>query len=157
MSSLTALAGKSTSGMPKMPKSHDPPLCAYLMRYDAYLQSHLRSSPKWYINQKKLKSNENNSSYRPDTKPMFIKVSLHIKFEGSSWKIDFRNAKNAKVTWPAIMRIFNEVWCLSSIPSKIFTQVIHKPIKVEIQWKQFRLSSGHQALMTEHPDSLRKA
>ena len=23
------------------------------------------------------------------------KVSLNIKFEGSSWKIDFRNAKNA--------------------------------------------------------------
>ena len=25
------------------------------------------------------------------------KVSLNIKFEGSSWKIDFTNAKNAKV------------------------------------------------------------
>ena len=63
--------------MPKMPKSHDQPLCAYLMRYDAHIQSHPRSSPKWYICQKK-----------------------------------------------------------------------------KIQWKQFKLSSGHQALMTEHPGSL---
>ena len=29
--------------------------------------------------------------------------------------------------------------------------------KNEIQWKQLKLSSEHQALMTEHPGSLRKA
>ena len=28
--------------------------------------------------------------------------------------------------------------------------------KIEIWWKEFKLSSGHQALMTEHPGSLRK-
>ena len=30
-----ALTKKLTPGFPKMPKSHDQPLCAYLMRYDA--------------------------------------------------------------------------------------------------------------------------
>ena len=110
----------------KMPKSHYQPLCAYLMRYDAYLQSHPRSSPKRYINQK---------SWNPvktiqvivltpspqDRAPRFIKksakisgkiqilkfsetgtyilcphmVSVNVKFEGSGWKLDFRNAKNA--------------------------------------------------------------
>ena len=58
--SLKALAGKLTSGTPKMPKSHDQPLCVYLMRYDTHLQSHPRFWPKWYLCQKKLKSNENN-------------------------------------------------------------------------------------------------
>ena len=38
----------------KMPKSHDQPLCAYLMRYDGHIQSHPRSSPKWCIYQKNL-------------------------------------------------------------------------------------------------------
>ena len=38
--------------MPKMPKSHDQPLCAYLMRYAAHIQSHPRSLPKWYITEK---------------------------------------------------------------------------------------------------------
>ena len=36
----------------KMLNSHDQPLYAYLMRYDAHIQSHPRSSPKWYIYQK---------------------------------------------------------------------------------------------------------
>ena len=58
-------------------------------------------------------------------------VSLNVKFEGSSWKIDFRNAKNAQITWPAIMRIFNEVQCPYSIPSKIFAQVMHMPKKLK--------------------------
>ena len=35
-----------------MPKSHDQPLYAYLMRYDAHIESHPRSSPKWYMCQK---------------------------------------------------------------------------------------------------------
>ena len=34
---------KLTSGMPKMPKSNDQPLCAYLIRYDAHIQSYPRS------------------------------------------------------------------------------------------------------------------
>ena len=49
ISSLKALPEKLTSGMPKMLKSHDQPLCAYLMRYDAHIPSHSRSSPKRYI------------------------------------------------------------------------------------------------------------
>ena len=49
---VKALAGKLTSGMPKMRKSHDQPLCAYLMRHDGHIQSHPRSSPKSYIYQK---------------------------------------------------------------------------------------------------------
>ena len=49
---LKSLAGKLTSGIPKMPKSHDQPLCAYIMKYDAHIQSHPRSSPMWYIYQK---------------------------------------------------------------------------------------------------------
>ena len=71
------------------------------------------------------------------------KVSLNIKFKVSSWKIDFKNTKNALVTWPAIMHIFNEVQRSYSIPSKIFTQVIHLP-KNEIRWKEFKLSPGHR-------------
>ena len=70
------------------------------------------------------------NSAKPGTHIMCShKVSLHIKFEGSSWKIDFRNAKNAKVTWPAIMRA--HIWWGTpdarsySIPSKISTQVMH--------------------------------
>ena len=51
----------------KMTYSHNQPLRAYLMRYDAHIQSHLRSSPKWYIYWKKLKYDEKNSSYHPDT------------------------------------------------------------------------------------------
>ena len=47
-----------------------------------------------------------------------------------------------KVTWPAIMRIFNEVWRSYSIPSKIFTQVIHIQKQIEIRWEEFKLSSG---------------
>ena len=31
----------------------------------------------------------------------------------SNWKIYFRNAKNAKVTWSAIMRIFDEMLILN--------------------------------------------
>ena len=31
------------------------------------------------------------------------------------------------------------------------------PNIIEIQWNQFKLSSGHQTLMCEHPGSLRKA
>ena len=50
----------------KLPKSHDQLLCAYWMRYDAHIQSHPRSSPKWYIYRQKLKSDEKNSSYHPD-------------------------------------------------------------------------------------------
>ena len=64
-------------------------------------------------------------------------LSLHTKFEGFNWKID---------TWPAIMHIFNEVWCSYSIPSKILTQhasYIYQT-KVEIRWKEFKLSSGHR-------------
>ena len=55
------------------------------------------------------------------------------------------------------MHIFNEVWCISSIPSKILTQVIHLQKKMNSNKKQFKLLSGQQVLMTEHPDSLRKA
>ena len=78
--SLKALAEKLTSGMTKMPKSHDRSLCAYLMRHDADIQSRPRSWHKLHIYQMYLKSNE----------------------------------------------------------------------------KQFNLSSGHQTLMSEYPDSLRK-
>ena len=49
ISSLKTLGGKLTSECQKMPKSHDQTLCAYLMKYDAHIQSHPRSSPKWYI------------------------------------------------------------------------------------------------------------
>ena len=51
--SLKALTEKLSPGIPKMPKSLDQPLCAYLMRYDTHLQSHPRSWPKWYIYHKK--------------------------------------------------------------------------------------------------------
>ena len=61
LSSLKSLAWKLTSGMPKMSKSDDQPLCG------AHIQSHPRCSPKWYIYQIKLKSDEKNSSYHPDT------------------------------------------------------------------------------------------
>ena len=71
-------------------------------------------------------------------------------------KIDFRNAKNAKVTWSAILRIFNEIWCLYSIPSKILTQMTYVLNVIKIHWKQSNLSSGHQALMAERQDSLKK-
>ena len=46
-----------------------------------------------------------------------------------------------------MMRIFNEVRRSYSIPPpppKIFTQVIHIPNKIEIRWKEFKLSSGHR-------------
>ena len=36
--SLKALTEKLSSGMPKSPKSHDQPLCAYLMGYDTHIQ-----------------------------------------------------------------------------------------------------------------------
>ena len=49
-------------------------------------------------------------------------LSKHTKFEGSNWKID---------TWPAIMHIFNEVWCSYSIPSKILTQVTYTKQKLK--------------------------
>ena len=49
-------------------------------------------------------------------------LSKHTKFEGSNWKID---------TWPAIMHIFNEVWCSNSIPSKILTQVTYNKQKLK--------------------------
>ena len=65
--SLKALTEKFTSGMPKMSKSHDRPLCTYLTRYDTHIQSHPRSWPEWYIYWKKLKSDEKNLSYHPDT------------------------------------------------------------------------------------------
>ena len=48
MQSLKDLTEKLTSGIPKMRKSHDQPLCAYLMRYDAHIQSHRWSWPKWH-------------------------------------------------------------------------------------------------------------
>ena len=71
------------------------------------------------------------------------KVSEHTKFEGCNLKIDFRNAKNAKVTWSAIMHIFNEIWCSYSIPSKILIQMTYISYIIEIHWKQLKLSSGH--------------
>ena len=55
------------------------------------------------------------------------RVSFNIKFEGSSLKNDFRNTKNVYVTWSAIMHIFDEVWCPSSISPKILTKVILMP------------------------------
>ena len=77
--SLKALTRKLTSGMPKMPKSHDQPLCAYLMRYDAHIQSHQRSWPKWHGNQISLKSKENNWSYRLDTKHSWPSTQVHYE------------------------------------------------------------------------------
>ena len=76
--SLKALTGKL---------SHDQSLCTYLMRHDAHLQSHPRSWPKWYIYPKKLKSDEKNQSFHPDTDGRtnnFIVggiISVHTKFE----------------------------------------------------------------------------
>ena len=55
---LNALTEKFTPGMPKMPKPHEQPLCAYLMRNDADIKSHPRPWPKWYMQQKIFKSNE---------------------------------------------------------------------------------------------------
>ena len=49
---LKALAEKLTSGMPKMCKSHDRPLCTYLVRYETHIQPSPRSWPKWYIHKK---------------------------------------------------------------------------------------------------------
>ena len=46
------------------------------------------------------------------------------------------------IQW-SMMPIFNPVKDLD--PSDTYTK------KVEIQWKQFKLSSGHQAHMNEHP------
>ena len=42
------------------------------------------------------------------------------------------------------MRIFNEVWCSYSIPLKTLTQVIYTLEKIEVRWKEFKLSSGHR-------------
>ena len=55
------------------------------------------------------------------------KVSVNVKFEGSTGKIDFRNAKNVSVTWPAIMRIFNEVWYPSWNPMKTVQVIVRTP------------------------------
>ena len=41
-----------TSGIPKICRSHDQPLCAYLIRYDAHFKSHSRSWPNWYLHKK---------------------------------------------------------------------------------------------------------
>ena len=115
--SLKALTEKFISGMLKMPKSHDQPLCTYSMRYDAHFQSHPISWSKWYLCKKiwnpmktiqviirtpsthdwtpRFKYKYWNSA-KPGTYIMCPhKGSLNIKFESSSWKIDFRNAKNA--------------------------------------------------------------
>ena len=48
-----------------------------------------------------------------------------------------------------MMPIFNRIQDFD--PSDTYAK------KIEIQWKQLKLSSGHQALMTEHPGSSRKA
>ena len=39
---------------------------------------------------------------------------------------------------------------------KILTQMAYIPNIIEIHWKQLKLSSGHQILMSEHPGSLTK-
>ena len=44
--------------MSKLPLSHDRPLYAYLIRYDAQIQALPRFWPNWYIYQIILKSNE---------------------------------------------------------------------------------------------------
>ena len=51
----------------KMPKSHDQPLCAYLIRYDAHIQTYPRSWPKWHIYQISSISTEKNLSSRHQT------------------------------------------------------------------------------------------
>ena len=48
-----------------------------------------------------------------------------------------------------MMPIFNPIQDLD--PGDTYTKII------EIQWKQLKLLSGHQALMTEQPGSLRQA
>ena len=54
---------------------------------------------------------EKNTNIEIQQNPGLIScVPTNIKFEGSSLKNDFRNTKNAYVTWSAIMRIFNEAW-----------------------------------------------
>ena len=120
--SLKALTEKMPSRMPKMPKSHDPPLCAYVMKYDAHIHSHQRSWPKWPKFQISLKSTQKQLKlpHTPDRAPRFINKSVKwekynywnaakpgtyimcpirsryiSKFEGSSLKFDFINAKNA--------------------------------------------------------------
>ena len=102
---------KLISGMPNTPKSHDQSFCAYLMRYDAHLQSHLRSWPKWYLYQKKLKSNENNSSYRPDTKhraPRLIKKS--VKNWGKIQILKFSKTRHLHHVSPGLLK--HQVWIL---------------------------------------------
>ena len=80
------------------------------------------------------------------------KVFLNSKFEGSiTWKLTSRMPKMSH-TWPAIMRIFNDVWNSYSIPSKNFTQVIYMPAKIEIRWKELKLSSGHRQRMGGQAD-----
>ena len=80
------------------------------------------------------------------------KVLFKSKFEGSiTWKLTSGMPKMSH-TWPAIMCIFNEVWNSYSIPSKIFTQVIYMPAKIEIPWKELKLSSGHRQWMGGQAD-----
>ena len=86
--SLKALAGQLTSGMPKMPKSHDQPFCAHLMRHDAHIQSHPRSSPKWYICQKNWNPMKTiQVIIRTDTKHSWPSTQVHWKKRKNSGKI----------------------------------------------------------------------
>ena len=55
------------------------------------------------------------------------KVSLNIKFEGFSSKKMISGIPKMPKSWPAIVHIFNEVWCPSLIPSKILTKMILIP------------------------------
>ena len=134
----------------------------------ADIQSHEKSWPQGYLYQTFLNAIKKNYSYSPDTEQSWPrswvdwkmvksmhKVSWHTKFEGSNWISDFSNVKYAQVTWSAIIRISKEVRCWYSISSKILTKMIYIPTIIEIQWKQFKLSSVQQTLMSEHPGSLR--
>ena len=181
MPSLMALAWKLTSGMPKMPKSHDQPLCAYLMRYDACPSSIPSKilTQVIYIPKKNPMKRIKVMVWTPSTHeraPRLIKKSVknlwkiqilkelrtyimcpykvfcNSKFEGSiTWKLTSGMPKMSH-TWPAIMRIINEVWNSYSIPSKNFTQVIYMPAKIEIRWKELKLSSGHRQRMGGQAD-----
>ena len=62
--------------------------------------------------------------------------TLEFRFQGCNLRIDFRNAKNAKITSWFIMHIFNELWYPQSKLPEIFTSRIFQPCFKNI-WKTF--------------------
>ena len=114
--SLKALTEKLTTGMPRMPKSHNRPLCTYLMKYDADTESHPRSWPKWHIYQVSLKSNETiqvsiQTPNTHDRAPRFIKKSIKI------WE-NYKYWNSAESMTDVPIQSLN-IWSLKALAGKL--------------------------------------